>query len=89
MVVLLCQHHADVDIQDGHCTTPLNLVSSHGELKVTCILLLQDTVVDLPNGNHWTPLNVALQSRHLEIVQLLLQSEAAVNTCTYNWDTLY
>jgi len=64
--------------------TPLDLVSSHGKLKIACLLLASSSSANSPDAEDSTRLHRTAQNGHLDIVTLLLNSGTAVDILNSN-----
>ena len=78
-VRFLLDHGADVDAEDDNRSTPLHVISKHGNVKAARLLLEHGARVDARDNDQSTPLHLASRNGNVEAVRLLLERGADVH----------
>ena len=66
------EHGADPTVQDKNGSTPLQLASKNGHVKVAQFLVERGADPTVRDKNEWTPLDLASKNGHVEVAQFLV-----------------
>lgn len=78
----------DVNVTDGHESTPLFYACASGHEDAAACLLSRGALVNIKDSVGHFPLMVALRNAHQDIIQLLMYSDADVNLTATKGDTV-